>query len=517
MIRAECSSARVPGRSVQLDNIGVATQRQSERMFASARADHQHAQRVHHVPKAYRSIKLCRVSIERAVAFRFVADPSFPALHIRPPQGWLNDPNGLCRIDGRYHVFFQYNPVAPVHGAIHWGHVSSTDLIHWQQHPIALAPRPGLIDGAGCWSGCVVDDGGVPTAVYTANRDDDPRNAVVALARSDRSLLHWQQDESPVRGISRSSGMEEVRDPFVFVHEGHRYAVQGAGQPSGYPQLLLYRCDDLTQWTQLGALLTTDDPIAAEVADAGIWECPNLVQIEGQWVLLFSLFRRVDGIDQLFGVRYLLGDLVARDQGWKFKATSGGVVDEGPTFYAPQVLAEPHRALLWAWSWELERSSQQIADAGWAGVLTFPRELYLRNGVLATRPATELSALRLERLPGPLDQPFQAQAFELVANGPVALRLADDGAEALVSSAEGTPTEPARIFVDGSMVETFHRGASHTTRAYPTDHSSWIVEGAAVTAYRLGGRVAGSATGPEFSESLPRGAHTSDSRSAGPT
>ena len=42
-------------------------------------------------------------------------------------------------------------------------------------------------------------------------------------------------------------------------------------------------------------------------------------------------------------------------------------------------------------------------------------------------------------------------------------------------------------------METFHCGASHTTRAYPTDHSSWIVAGAAVTAYRLDGKVAGSA------------------------
>jgi beta-fructofuranosidase len=420
-----------------------------------------------------------------------VADPSFPALHIRPPQGWLNDPNGLCRIDGRYHVFFQYNPVAPVHEAIYWGHVSSTDLIHWQQHPIALAPRPGLIDGAGCWSGCVVDDGGVPTAVYSAN-PDDARNAVVALARSDRSLIHWRQDRSPARGISRSSGMEEVRDPFVFVHEGHRYAVQGAGQPAGGPRLLLYGCDDLTQWTELGDLLTTEDPIAAEVADANIWECPNLLRVAGQWVLLVSLVGRVNGVDQLSRVRYLIGDLVAQDQGWTFKATSGGVVDEGPAFYAPQVLAEADRTLLWAWAWELGRSERQIADAGWAGVLTFPRELYICNGILGARPATELSALRFERLPCQPGQPFQAHAFELVANGPVALRLADDGAGGLVSSAEGTPTEPARILVDGSMVETFHRGRSHTTRAYPTVHSSWIVEGAAVTAYRLGGKVSGS-------------------------
>jgi L-ascorbate metabolism protein UlaG (beta-lactamase superfamily) len=94
---------------------------------------------------------------------------------------------------------------------------------------------------------------------------------------------------------------------------------------------------------------------------------------------------------------------------------------------------------------------------------------------------------RLALQPG---QPFQAQAFEVLASGPVALRLADDGVDVLVTSAEGTPTEPARILVDGSMVETFHHGASHTTRAYPTANSSWVVDGAGVTAYRLGDRVA---------------------------
>jgi beta-fructofuranosidase len=444
------------------------------------------------VPRAYLSVQACRPSLRGApsqVAFRTVADPSFPTLHIRPSQGWMNDPNGLCRIDGRYHVFFQYNPMSPVHEAISWGHVSSPDLIHWQQHPVALAPRPGLIDGGGCWSGCVIDDAGVPTAVYTAN-PDHARNAVVAVARSDRSLIRWEQDVSPVVGISRASGMDEVRDPFIFVHEGHRYAIQGAGHPLEPARLLLYGCDDLKRWTELGALLTADDPIAAEVAAANIWECPNLMHIAGQWVLLLSLWRLVDSVHRLAGVRYLLGDLVPQNQGWVFKASSGGVVDDGPAFYAPQVLVEPKRTLLWGWAWELGRSVQQIAEAGWAGVLTFPRELYVRSGVLGVRPATELTALRLGRLELQPSQPFQAHAFELLASGPVALRLTADGVDALVSSAEGTPSEPARIFVDGSMVETFHKGVSHTTRAYPSANSSWVVDGARVTAYRLGDRVA---------------------------
>lgn len=94
--------------------------------------------------------------------------PAFPHLHVRPRWGWLNDPNGLCRVDGTYHVFFQHNPYEPVHGHLHWGHVSSPDLLRWTEHPLALVPQPGTPDAAGCWSGCVTDDDRTPTAVLTA-------------------------------------------------------------------------------------------------------------------------------------------------------------------------------------------------------------------------------------------------------------------------------------------------------------------------------------------------------------
>ena len=36
-------------------------------------------------------------------------------LHIEPPEGWMNDPNGLCFFDGLYHVYFQYRtPLGPL-------------------------------------------------------------------------------------------------------------------------------------------------------------------------------------------------------------------------------------------------------------------------------------------------------------------------------------------------------------------------------------------------------------------
>ena len=66
-------------------------------------------------------------------------------LPLRSPGGWLNDPNGLSQRDGVYHLFYQYNPFAAVHDRIHWGHATSTDLVHWTDEPVALTParRPG--------------------------------------------------------------------------------------------------------------------------------------------------------------------------------------------------------------------------------------------------------------------------------------------------------------------------------------------------------------------------------------
>ena len=49
-----------------------------------------------------------------------------------------------------------------------WGHVVSTDLVHWAWLPIALEPTRGGYDADGCFSGsAVVDQNGTPTIIYT--------------------------------------------------------------------------------------------------------------------------------------------------------------------------------------------------------------------------------------------------------------------------------------------------------------------------------------------------------------
>nr|WP_240895539.1 glycoside hydrolase family 32 protein [Kineococcus siccus] len=407
-------------------------------------------------------------------------------MHGRPPRGWVNDPNGVARVDGTYHVFFQHNPDDPVHDAITWGHVSSTDLLRWHEEPIALRPRPGELDAHGCWTGTVLDDGGVPTAVYSGVADGSGRSAVL-LARSDRTLRTWTQGSAPATGMPAAPGVSEARDPFVFVHEGRRYALQGAGARGGTPRVVLYACDDLTRWTELGTLLDGGHPVAAEHAPAHVWECPNLVRVDGRWVLLVSLWRWEDGTHDLSGVAHLVGDLVPDGAGLRFEPTAGGVVDAGPAFYAPQVLATPERALLWAWSWEHGRSEEESRAAGWAGVLTLPRELFLADGLLGSRPAAELTGLRREQLPWRDGEALRHSAFEALGTGRVELLLADGGHEQAVWSTDAGG--PWRVLVDGSVVEVFAGPTPVTTRAYPSATSTWVLRAGTpddVVVHRLG-------------------------------
>jgi beta-fructofuranosidase len=403
-------------------------------------------------------------------------DPAFPRLHGRPDRGWLNDPNGCSYVDGRYHLFFQYNPDAPVHAAIKWGHVSSTDLVHWRPEPIALVNRAGEPDRFGCWSGCVVDDAGVPTAVYSAVADAGGRS-VVLLARADRRMRTWHQDSRPAAGTPDDPAISHVRDPFVFVHDGHRYAIQGAGHTAGRPRILVYACDDLARWQELGTLVAGDDPVAAEVAPANIWECPGLVRFGDRWVLIVSSWRRTDSSFHLDGVRYLVGHLEVGPSGPRLTPTSGGVLDRGPCFYAPQVLQLGDRVLLWAWSWERGRSQPDIENAGWAGAITFGRELSLVGDALVSRPAPELRGLRGERLSLMSGEPFRDAAYEIALASNAELWLVDRGERELVARVELAPARlvSPRILVDGSMVEIFDASATpFTTRAYPTATSHWL-------------------------------------------
>ena len=75
-----------------------------------------------------------------------------PQFHLFPPQGWMNDPNGLCQFKSVYHAFYQYTPEWPANELRFWGHAVSKDLLSWETLPIAISPDAAF-DKDGVFSG----------------------------------------------------------------------------------------------------------------------------------------------------------------------------------------------------------------------------------------------------------------------------------------------------------------------------------------------------------------------------
>ena len=106
-----------------------------------------------------RDLKKLVPLVESLGAERVESDPHRQRFHVQPTVGWLNDPNGLCRIGDTYHVFYQYGPFDATGGVKHWGHVTSRDLMHWERQPVMLYPDEPF-DCHGVYSGsAIVEDG----------------------------------------------------------------------------------------------------------------------------------------------------------------------------------------------------------------------------------------------------------------------------------------------------------------------------------------------------------------------
>ncbi len=429
-------------------------------------------------------------------------DP-FPHLHVRPARGWVNDPNGIGWWDGRWHVMYQWNPDAPLHRNVHWGHMSSADLLSWRDEGVALRPRPGSIDAAGVWSGVAVREGEGVALVYTAV-PDHARHAGVAVARQAGDGA-WAQPPGTATEHPDHDRWREVRDPFVVSVGGRRLGIMGAGRAdsdtarrAGRGAALVYDADDLDHWTLLGPLLVADDLADEMVGPGAIWECPQLVPVGDRWLLVVSWddggglpTPGPDGnLVRHQGVIAYVGSLDLSGPVPRFQAATETVLDHGPDFYAPQLVADGERVLAWGWAWEgrgygtNHRSNDEIAASGWAGTLTFPREVVIdATGAARCIPARELAGLVGEPLAGTRVE----GGWEVLTNAPAWMLAAESGVEVhLLDEATGHSRAvwgadapgPTHVYVDGSIVEVFDGSGSTTLRAYPAEGERWRVRSA---------------------------------------
>lgn len=232
---------------------------------------------------------LCWKELKLSGSFDMANKESFrPVYHHTPAYGWMNDPNGMFYKDGVYHLYFQYNPYGSVWGNMHWGHSTSTDLMHWKFEGCAIVPDAW---GAIFSGSCVVDH---------ENTAGFGKEAVVAFYTSAKSTP-WGDIQMQSMAYSLDNGKtftkyegnpiltsseKDFRDPKVFWYAPgkHWVMILAVGQ-----HMEIYSSVNLKEWkkeSEFGAM---------QGAHGGVWECPDLVEIpvegtrEKKWVLICNL------------------------------------------------------------------------------------------------------------------------------------------------------------------------------------------------------------------------------------
>lgn len=309
------------------------------------------------------------------------------AFHLEMKYGLINDPNGLCRQGGKYRIFYQWNPGGCCHADKHWGYVQTEDFIHYSEPRIALAPVD-YFDKNGCYSGSARIKDGRMEIFYTANLKDEqnvrhPRQ-ILAVKNPDGTFT---KEKIIIDGVPQGY-TAHFRDPYLFTHSGRSFMVLGAQRENLTGCCLIYE-EIGGQWQLRGELIT-------EYKDFGyMWECPNLITVDGTDVLLFcpqGLEPQGDDYNNLYQSGYIAGKF--DPDTLEFTHGEFHELDRGFDFYAPQVLQDEGRRILLGWVGMPEREYEYpTTREGWIHSLTMPRELHCKDGVLYQEPVAELAAL----------------------------------------------------------------------------------------------------------------------------
>lgn len=243
-----------------------------------------------------------------------------PEIHFSPNENWINDPNGLVFYNGVYHLFYQYNPFGELWGNMSWGHATSTDLLQWEEQPVAIPYEDGIM----AFSGSVVVDwlntSGFGTinkpplvAIYTGfNPATGIQDQRIAYS-TDEGFTWVKYDLNPVININSS----EFRDPKVFWHSPTNSWIMVVAL-GNEKKIRFYRSNDLLDWD----FLQDFGPVGNTT---GSWECPDLfaLPLDGntnnmRWVLALSV---APGASQ-----YFIGDFDGSNFTWDNSQLPTGIL-----------------------------------------------------------------------------------------------------------------------------------------------------------------------------------------------
>lgn len=324
--------------------------------------------------------------------------------HIQGIVGLINDPNGFSQFKGKYHMFYQWNPLGTDHKNKTWAHSVSDDLLHWKRLKTALRPDTRYSKD-GVYSGSAIVDDEKLYLFYTGNVkvSDGNRESYQCLAVSSdgENFERWEPSI-----VNQPDGYtRHIRDPKIWKKDGKFYAVIGIQSEDLEGKAVLYSSENIKDWKFEGEIAGANH---GKIKDFGfMWECPDYFQLKDEKtgeikdLLVFSpqgLEPEGDLYNNKYQTGYLFGKLDYKNP--EFEISSNFVeIDRGNDFYAPQSMEDDKgRRLIVGWMGIPEEEDFPTVKNKWLHCLTLPRELKVIDGKLYQVPINEMESIRGEKI-----------------------------------------------------------------------------------------------------------------------
>ncbi len=311
---------------------------------------------------------------------KLAEDPHLPLYHFVSPENRLNDPNGLCFWQGRWHLFYQAYP--PEDPRQHWGHAVSEDLIHWRDLPIAIYPHPEYQ----CYSGSALVEDDRVIAMYHGTRVGN-----MVATSSDPLLLNWEKvaGKAVVPMTENSADLPYyVYDPNIWKKDGAYYSMSGGinNEGPGGRQVIsnyLFKSNDLENWEYVHEFIEGDR--FSEIGDDGA--CPYFWPIGDRHILPFY--------SHISGGQYFIGDYDKNRD--KFVVTDHGKFNFGASrpggVHAPSAAPDGNGSVVIIFNMNDAKPTD-----GWNQIMSLPRLLTLdEDGKLAQEPTGGIESLRYDK------------------------------------------------------------------------------------------------------------------------
>ena len=324
--------------------------------------------------------------------------------HIQGIVGLINDPNGFSQFKGKYHMFYQWNPLGTNHKNKTWAHSVSSDLLHWERMKTALRPDTWYSKD-GVYSGSAIVDDDKLYLFYTGNVKDSEGNResyqCLAVSSDGENFERWEPSI-----VNQPDGYtQHIRDPKIWKKDGKFYAVIGIQSEDLEGKAVLYSSENIKDWKFEGEIAGANH---GKIKDFGfMWECPDYFQLKDEKtgeikdLLVFSpqgLEPEGDLYNNKYQTGYLFGKLDYEKT--EFEILSDFVeIDRGHDFYAPQSMEDDKgRRIIVGWMGIPEEEDFPTVKNEWIHCLTLPRELKVIDGKLYQLPIKEMESIRGEKI-----------------------------------------------------------------------------------------------------------------------